>query len=218
MSVGDAIFLSAVLLSCVGLFAATKDRWNWKRLVKWAVGGPMLLGVIAGLCVWGYVSYQDRPTAQTSFFDIPMGATRADVRFTKGAPSEIAKDDSDVWIYKRGTTDRPDTSAYVVRFKAEKMRYVQYFSVTDEHANPWLQGFTKGTPYDRVISVLGQPSHTATSRDGLEKILSFEKYNTFYRFEKAEVVTYGIFDSKGGPMEFASKAEAAASGAASANP
>ena len=66
MSVGDAIFFSAVLLSAVGLYAATKDRWNWKRLMKWAVGGPIVLGVIAGLGTWGYVSYQDRPTAPTS--------------------------------------------------------------------------------------------------------------------------------------------------------
>ena len=169
MSVGDAIFFSAVLLSAVGLYAATKDRWNWKRLMEWAVGGPIVLGVIAGLGTWGYVSYQDRPTAPTSFFDIPMGATRADVKFVKAEPSEIPKDNADVWIYKRGTTERPGTSAYVVRFKADKLRYVQYFSVADERVNPWLQGFTKGTNYDRVISVLGQPSHTATSRDGLEK-------------------------------------------------
>ena len=66
--------------------------------------------------------------------------------------------------------------------------------------------------------MLGQPSHTATSRDGLEKILSFDKYNTFYRFEKAEVVTYGIFDPKEGPMAFATKVDDAASGPPASKP
>lgn len=217
MTIGSGLFLSALFLGLVILYVATKDRWNWKRLIKWVIGLPIVLAVIAGLGTWGYVTYQDRPTAQTSFFDIPLGATRADVRFAKGEPSEIASDDPDVWIYKRGTTERPNTSAYVVRFKGDKIRYVQYFSVVDE-VNPWLQGFTKGTPYDRVIEVLGQASHTATSKDGLEKILSFDKHNTFYRFEKAEVVTYGIFDSKEGPMEFAPKANNAASSPSSAKP
>ncbi len=218
MSVGDAIFLSAVLLSVVGLYAATKDRWNWRRLLKWVIGGPIALAVITGLGIWGYVTYQERPTAQTSFFDIPIGAARADVRFRKGEPSEIAKDDPDVWIYKLGTADSPGTSAYVVRFKDDKIRYVQYFSVADEHLNPWLQGFTKGTSYERIVSVLGQPSNIATSADGLEKFLSFDKYNTFYRFEKAAVVTYGIFDPKEGPMKFAATTSRATSYPSSAKP
>jgi len=41
MSLGTAIFLSAVMLSAVALYGLTMDRWNWKR----ALGefGRMLL-------------------------------------------------------------------------------------------------------------------------------------------------------------------------------
>jgi len=33
MSVGTAIFFSAVLLAFVALYIATKDRWNWKKIL-----------------------------------------------------------------------------------------------------------------------------------------------------------------------------------------
>ena len=49
MNVGDSIFLSALILGAVGLYAATKDRWNWKKLVKYVVGVPTVLIVLAGL-------------------------------------------------------------------------------------------------------------------------------------------------------------------------
>ena len=35
MSLEASIFLSAMLVSLVALFIATKDRWNWKKLILW---------------------------------------------------------------------------------------------------------------------------------------------------------------------------------------
>ena len=34
MTVGEGIFYAALMLSIVGLYAVTKDRWKWTRIVS----------------------------------------------------------------------------------------------------------------------------------------------------------------------------------------
>jgi hypothetical protein len=213
MTVGDSIFLSAVLLSIVALYAATKDRWNWKRLVKWVVGFPMVLLVVGGVGLWAYSEYGDRPTPQTVFGGVTLTSTAADVRLAKGNPSKLLQDGR--WLYYAGSGSAETTSAaYVIRFKDSKIRYVMYAATPRQSAHPWLQGFTIGTPYETVLSKLGPPSHTSTSADGLERMVSYEKYNTFYSFEQAKVSDFGLYSPSAGPMEHRpNQAEPAASAA-----
>ena len=214
MSVGDSIFLSAVLLSIVGLYAATKDRWNWKRLTKWVVSVPLILLVVLGLGVWAYSAYQDRPTAQNEFGGVTLAAPQADVRFAKGEP--ISKhSDENKWVYYAGSgSAKPQDAAYMIRFKDGKVRYVMYWGKLQQIVHPWLQGFTIDTSYETVLQKLGPPSHTATSPDGLERMLSYDKYHTFYSFVQAKIQGFGIYDPSSGPMEYTKSAiEPAASAA-----
>lgn len=202
MSVGDSIFLSAVLLAIVGLYAATKDRWNWRRIAKWLVGVPIVLIVFAGFGLWGYKIYEDRPTPQIEFGSIRLGESMAEVRFRKGEPSK--KIDDNVWQYDDVSSTKADEAMYVVMFKNGKVRSVRYFG--SKIYNPYLLGFTKGSHYDEVIAKLGAPTHTSTSKNGLRRLLSFEKYKVVYGFEQAKVEVYGVYDPTEGPLRFADEA------------
>ncbi|KRB14564.1 hypothetical protein [Rhizobacter sp. Root16D2] len=199
MTLGTGLFLSALVLAVVILYVATKDRWKWRKLVKWGVGVPLALLIVSALGTWAYVMFNDRPKVQTSFWDIPLTATRSDVKFLKGEDqNKSASKDPDVWIYHVSE----NKAVYMVRFNGDKIRFIQFFSVDGAIGEPWLQGLSKGSTMEAVIETLGQPSYTAASQDGLERLLSYEKYQTFFRVERGRVVTYGVYDPKHGPMDY----------------
>lgn len=204
MSSGTAIFLSALMLALVGLYAATKGRWNWKRLIKWVVGVPVALMVIGGLGTWAYVTYENRPAPQYELGSVKLGESMDEVRFRKGEPSK--RHSEDLWEFNDGSSERPGESLYVVRFKEGKVQSVRYLALGSKIYNPSLQGFTIGSLYDEVIEKLGPPSNVSTSKDGLSRLLSFEKYRTIYGFERAKVDMLGVYDPKHGPVTFAVEA------------
>lgn len=205
MSIGTAIFLSALMLAMVGLYAATKGRWNWQRLMKWLIGVPAAMIVIGGLGVWGYITYENRPTPQNEFGSVKVGESMSDVRFKKGEPSK--KHSDDLWQYNDGSTDQPEEAVYVVHFMDGKVRSVRYFARGSKIYNPYLQGFTIGSSYDEVIEKLGPPSNISTSKKGLSRILSFQKYRTAYGFEQAKIEALGVYDPKHGPLRFSEEAD-----------
>ena len=52
MEIGTGIFLAAVILGFVGLFAVTKERWNWKQIVGSVSGVLALAAVGLGGRLW----------------------------------------------------------------------------------------------------------------------------------------------------------------------
>ena len=125
MSLGTAIFLSAVLLSIVALFIATKDRWNWKKLVGWLFGVAAAVPIVAGVGFYVYSYIAELPKAQLSFCDIPLGATESDVKFLKGAPTEVQEQDH--WIYKEAKSrSSDDESEY--QFDLRRVRFALFCS------------------------------------------------------------------------------------------
>jgi hypothetical protein len=115
--------------------------------------------------------------------------------------------DDGTWLYFTGSGSQ-ETAGYAIRFKEGKVRYVLYAAMTDQTGNPWMHGFTIQTPYETVLEKLGQPSYTSKSSDGLQRMMSFEKYNVFYTFEQAKVRDFGIYDPATGPMEYSKPASA----------
>ncbi len=211
MSIGEGIFLSVLLLSGTILFVVTKDRWNWKRIVKFSFALLLATLIILALGVWIYSAYEGRPTAQETFQGIKLSSTKADVRFLKGEP--IAKHSTeDRWVYDAHTGSAQPQDAFVwVMFRDGKIRHITYWANDRQIVTPYLIGFSIGAAYDSVISKLGQSDYTSTSSDGLRRLLSFEKYNVFYEFEQGRVKTFGVFDPSMGPMKFSNEAEAASS-------
>jgi hypothetical protein len=84
MEVGTGIFLSAALLGAVALFIATKDRWNWKKILLWTGGILLVIPAIGGLATYTYMLYEDRPKLQTEFYGLKLGEKFQDVVFRHG--------------------------------------------------------------------------------------------------------------------------------------
>lgn len=201
MTVGEGIFWGAIALALVGLYATTKDRWKWKRIAKWGVGVPVVLLFLGGLGAWAVKAYGEREQPQSAFGGITLASTEGDVRFAKGEPSKVIE--AGLWVYYAGSgSAKPEGAGYAVRFKDGKVRYVSYAASSDQIVTPDLQGFSIGAAYARVLDKLGPPDHVATSDDGLQRIVSYDKLNTFYTFEKAEVRELGIYDPATGPLLF----------------
>jgi len=205
MTLGTGIFLSALLFCLFGLYAATKDRWNWRRIAIRTIGGLFGVGLAIGLCIWFYSIQANKPKAQFEFFGIKLGSVRSDVRFLKGNPT-AEWDDGDWVYYQPDPISRNNISAHVIRWKNDRVRYVLYGTSSAQTIHPWLQGITIGTSYDQVIEILGTPGHMSNMANGLERMLSYPQFNTFYAFEKGSVNQFGIYDPTGGPMEYVSSA------------
>ncbi|MDF3822003.1 hypothetical protein P3G55_19010 [Leptospira sp. 96542] len=206
MSVGDGIFLSGLFLGVVGLYAATKSRWNWMRIAKWGLILPIASAAILLVAIWGYGIFQEMPAVQEQFEGIKLNATPADVRFLKGEP--LSKQSSkDHWVYDVGSSSaNPESTVVVVQFRDDRIRYIAYLTDGRSNWTPALLGFSFGDAYDSVLEKLGPPSHISTSTDGLNRILSFEKFKVFFGFELGKITTYGIYDPTTGPMKFANEA------------
>ena len=213
MSVGDGIFLSALLLSIVGVYAATKDRWNWKRIAKWGFALPVVGLAVLALGTWGYSVYEQRPTPQDEFDGLKLSSKPADVRFLSGEP--IAKHSTDDrWVYDAHSgSGQPEDAVLLIQFRDGQVRHITYWANERQIVNPYLLSFTVGSDYDAIVKKLGPPSHVSTSADGLKRLLSFEKYRAFFEFERGRVRSYGIFDPSKGPLKFSKEAELPASAA-----
>jgi hypothetical protein len=199
MTVGDSIFLSALLLSMVGLYAATKDRWNWKRVARWSLGLPAVVLALTAAGFWGYSKYNDRPMKQEEFAGVKLTFTPDDVKFAKGEPL-LFDGKPDRWIYYSKDSGGNITSGYVVRFENQKVKYVMYASSPTNIYHPELLGFKIGASIDDVVAKLGPPGNVASSSDGLERVLSFPTYQVFFSFTQAKVKDYGVYNPDFGPM------------------
>lgn len=217
MTVGEGIFWGSMVLALVGLYATTKDRWKWNRIAKWGIGLPVVLLILGGLGTLAVKTYGERAQPQSAFGGMTLASTEDDVRFAKGEPSKVVE--PGLWVYYAGSgSAKQESAGYVVRFKDGKVRYVSYLAGSDQIVTPDLQGFTTGATYARVLDKLGPPDHVATSEDGLQRIVSYDKLNTFYAFEKAEVRELGIYDPGTGPMLFKKAASLPAIAPSAARP
>ena len=196
MELGTGVFLSAVLLGTVALFIATKDRWNWKKILLWPVGIILALSVIGGIVGYVYTQYEEQPRKLTSLWDIPLGASIADVKFMKGLPGH--QYDGDTWIYR--ARSYADDSNYIVRFRDGRVRIVAYQG--PKYNGPHINGFDQYSTPETVEKKLGPPSNVSYSEDGLKRLYSFERYNIMVEFARNEVIFYGVYDSGTGPIEY----------------
>jgi len=161
MNLGLAIFLSAVFLGIIVLFIATKDRWNWRKIVllpiKSAVWAILVLSILGGIGLYVNEVLLNRPKLQTSFWGISLDSTEADVKFTKGTPTDSSGDDNrKVWHYKQMYSSNKEANVFV-RFEGGKVRLVFLYG-TGDYREPDLQGIRVNDNLDKVSKKFGQAS------------------------------------------------------------
>ena len=204
MSLGTSIFLSSLVLAIVSLYITTKDRWNWKKIILWPI--LSLFGLALLVVIWisvpTSVSVEFKPEVQTSFWGISLNATKDDVTFLKGKPSNVEKGNWEWWLYEERSALYQDTDTYGVVFKGDRLRLV-YYDGTNYSSAPLLQGKSwvqRGA--EDVTEKFGTPSHVSKSQDGLVRVYCYSSYNTFFVLEKNKVSSYGLYNASFGPVEF----------------
>lgn len=201
MEIGTGIFLSAIFLGTVALYVATKDRWNWKKILLWPLAIVLGLSVIGGAGVYINGQLEERPRKEHRLWGIQLGASIAEVKFAKGEPSQQG---ADIWAYLQG--ERGADGIYFVRFKDGKVRAVMYRGPA--HNAPSIQRISPYSSPERLVEKFGQPSYVSRSKDELRRLYSFEKYNVVFDLEKDGIVGLGVYDSSTGPLKFSDEAEA----------
>jgi hypothetical protein len=194
MSLGTSIFLSSLVLAFVVLFIATKDRWSWKKIILWPLAGLILIA--SGLWIYGTIEKR-WPKVQTSFWDIPLGATESDVKFLKGAPRTKDQDTLE-YLFEDSFSKQWDY-IYRIRFKNGKVWLIEYFPGPNTTYGPRINGINIRDSLEQITKKFGSPSHISTSKDELSRVFSFTKYQVAFELKENRVVGYGVFDSKVAP-------------------
>ena len=185
MTLGLGIFLSSLFLGTVALYLATKDRWRWRRIVLWVVGCT----VGACLAVAGFFYYQSLPKVQTSFWDIPLGATKEDVLFIKGEPNQ-KNEEAKTWAFEKSKC------LYVVAFDKNRVKAVVAADIASDasYSCLLLQGIGMGNGSNRVKRVFGEPTEVIESEDGLQRIFRYQKYKVGVTLRQNKVVNYMVYE------------------------
>jgi len=232
MELGTGIFLSAIFLGAVALFIATKDRWNWKKILLWPLGVIVGLLVVGWAAAYVYDQYEARPKKVDELWGIKLGASVADVKFSKGEPTQAALQPAYIGRYTRllaeedefksrlraekkaqepapqeKANDRKDENIWVylhaqyadyyINFKNGKVRYVAYYG--EKSYAPTISKINPYSTLGELEEELGQASHVSRSKDELDRIYSFERFNIFAHFRKSEIIGFGIYDPSAGP-------------------
>jgi len=194
MTLGTGIFLSAALLGLIILFNATKDRWDWKRIMKWVVITAVAVpGIGLGL-LWAdnvglfEKSYWERPSKQTVMWGIELGTDKDDVLFLKGKPERSYPSEGEgvvisSLLYPNYWVDIDDE---------DKVNTIVYRGKSYGHNG--FFGIKKGTTLETLIDILGEPDFIANSDKKDEHWRRYEYYglNLLFVLEQGEVESYGI--------------------------
>jgi len=200
MNLGLAIFLSAVIISLVLLFNFTKDRWNWKKILL-TVGILILIIALAlGIRYFIIPLYNyNAPETATEFWEIPLGSSKADIKFLKGEPSEIDSVNSN-WLYLTG---KYNYEAYRVNYYDDKVVSIVYYCSDYSYSAHKLSGRVYiGYNLQSLKDFFGEPTGVSSHKDGVARIYSFEKYQVLFFLKENKVFGYGIYNPQYGTIHY----------------
>jgi len=168
-----------------------KRRWNRKKIVFWFLTILVVLTSLFGISIFiimkldekqkvKYENLREQQKILMEFCEIPISATKSDVKFIKGKPTK-ANDEDNVWEY--------EFEDLVVFFDDNNVWAIIYFK-------SWCIDKNIGVikSYKDITEKFGQPSNVSVSEDDLERILSFKKYHIFFCLRENKVYAYGMFN------------------------
>lgn len=201
MDLGTGIFLSAIFLGGVALYIATKDRWNWKKVILWPLGVVTALAVIGGLITYGYIKFEERPKKLTEFWGVSLSDTVTDVKFKKGRTVDQVFPDFFAH-FPNGSSS--DGATYFIKLNNDRVKAVLCSGNTYYCAS--LHGVNTYDSLSDVEKKLGSPSFVSRTNDELTRAYSFEKFNIVVEFSEGKMQALGIYDPAMGHYEFSETA------------
>lgn len=188
MTLGTGIFLSAILISGIILFISTKDRWRWKKIMLWAICGPLAIAVLCSVLYLGHSHYSTRPKVQDSLWGIKLGTPRSDVVFLKGKPKESTPNSNNT----RETLSYTENRDHYEIFISTTGNVEAILCIPESFYPASLQEIGLGDSYEKVIKKFGSPTKTSETPDGLSRLHHFARHKVFFAFRKGVVESFGI--------------------------
>lgn len=189
MGIRTAMLLAGII-GVVALYVATRDEVDWAHLTKrLAFGLALTVGGVVALIYWSSLP----PTSPVSeLWDIPLGASKSDVRFLKGEPAEIVEPST--WVY----TPYRSREYHLVFGEQDEVVRILVVSGPGFGSGAPLFGVRTGFGSDRLVERLGEPSRVLPLSNDLRRAYLYTHLNALFILEQSEVVSYGIYDVDGG--------------------
>ena len=200
---GFWIFAGIVVISLIYLYTKTYERWNWKKIVLWALGGISAPSVILIIYIFGKDLLPNDYGSQIvnhkglidSFKGVKIGDKFSDVEFKLGTLKKMSlkEDDQDLYDYKE-----------LGIFVDKKTRLVgSIIMVCDGSDTDKYNGISCGTSGDEIIKKFGKDLNILCfiEKDGWQnpdKVRSYDvaKYGTRYILSKNVVQSISIREPK----------------------
>jgi len=190
MSARTLVFVAVALVGIFALYLDTRGGWNWARLMRGLLLALVIVvGGIAGLVYWSSLP----PSEPVShLWDISLGASKSDVRFLKGDPSEIIEPAT--WAYASSSS----RTYHLVFGDADEVIRILVASGPGFSSGASLLGVRMGFDVQRLVDRLGRPSRVVPLPDNLRRAYLYDHRNAVFVLEQGAVTTYGIYDVEAG--------------------
>lgn len=212
MEIGTGIFVSALLLAVVILYAVTKDRWAWRRIITRTA--LVLLAIVLPITLVGigYYLWPEKIGRQTEYAGIRLGISPAEIKYIKGyppivyGPSESETEDWKPIIETKNIEKGKSVEDYTewsytydhyridVTFNSTKTTVIEVtcFSGDQLRRCPTIAGIADGASEQEVIRRFGQADRSKIS--GVTKALTYSKIGVLFWLERERVYMIAIND------------------------
>lgn len=191
LELGTGVFLSAIFLGLIGLYASTKDRWNWKKVVLRGGGGFIALIAALGLGIWGYSWFESRPVPQDELMGIKLAMTPQEVKYLKGELQKHPNDNNVFWTTDDGK-HRPLTA---IRFVDSAVVEVMALSFLSDPL-PNVANVSSYSGSKEIEEKLGKPTKILMSTDSLTKMMVYDNYRVWFSLRQEKIEAVGVFEPK----------------------
>lgn len=197
MSTGDSLILIAIVLAICFVIYKIHQKQKWKLFGK-IVGVLIIIGLLIGAGTYAYYWYDNLPYEATQLGKVSLDMTPVEVTLQLGKPNGDNTNESGVrrFVYMDyGSVD------YFVKFEKDTSGIERVTTVCSGDYMNDIFGLGVYDSEKNIIKKLGEPSNTSVNKDGLSKMISYEKWKVAFLIEKGEVKQTCI--TKSGKVAFA---------------
>jgi len=189
-----ALFAFLLIAAFVALYFLTRKTWDWNKYAKSLVLTLSSLLIIP-LAIFAYVTYENRLQTLNEFAGISLGATTAEVKFSKGDPAHVTEHSTgnadEGKLYWRYTDTINKGNFLDISFDNGKVVEISYTGKC--YYCETINDFGIGSYYQDIVKRFGEPSETIISEDELEHRLNYPQYHVFFILKEEKVIRHGIY-------------------------
>lgn len=191
MTVGDGIFWSTVLLVVFASIVLITKSKRWKTFFK-VFAIFIALGVVVATSIWGYSKYKTRPQVMKSLNGIHLGMSEVDVTLQKGEPDQVSEIDPTPEGFRKYLVYKGVSDSYTYANLRGKRDSMLVTDICDQGGYGRVLGFDRYSSENAVLEKLGEPSHVSINDKGIEKLISYPRWNAAFKIERGHIVAVCI--------------------------